>query len=202
MNQEITKETIKKLMEIKGEVRGVVFKTDGDYILKEKGKEGLKKLEDELEKLGYPIKYKEIETMAFYPVGLRALSLLAIKKIFNFDDEKIKEMGFFATKKSLIVKLFIRYFLSVQRVFFKEAPKIWKEHWTTGDLIPLELDEEKKYAILKVENFNLHHLYCYYLRGYFSGILQLIVKSPQITCEEIKCYFRGDRHHKYLLKWK
>lgn len=202
MNQELTKEIAQKLMEIKGEARGVTLRTDMEYILKEKGEEGLKKLEEELENLGYPIKYKEIETMGFYPVGLRILSLLAIKKIFNFDDEKIKEMGLLATKVSLIIKLFVKYFLSIQKVFFQEGPKIWKRHWTIGELVPVELNEEKKYAILRLENFTLHPLYCIYLGGYFCGILQMLVKASQITFEETKCIFKGDEYHEYLIKWK
>jgi len=202
MNQELTKEIAKKLMEIKGETRGVVFKTDTEYVLKEKGEEGLKKVEEELEKLGYPIKFKEIETMAFYPIGLRAISLLVIKEVFNFDDEKIKEMGLFATKTSLVIKIFLKYFFSVQRVFSKESPKMWKKHWSVGELIPVELNEEKKYSILIVKDFNLHPVYCCYLRGYFCGIMQMLIKSPQITSEETKCFFRGDEYHEYILKWK
>jgi len=202
MDQKITKETAKELMKIKGEVRGVTFKTDIEYILKEKGQEGLRKIEKELEKLGVSIKYKEMNTMTFYPVGFRALSLLVIKKVFNFSDEKIKEMGFFATKVSLIIKLFTRYFLSLQRVFFREAPRIWKKHWTVGELIPVELNEEKRYAIIRLKNFDLHPVYCRYLSGYFCGVLNLIVKSTTITSEETKCTFLGDEYHEYLLKWK
>ena len=199
---EIKKDEIKELMKVKIETRGVVLKTDGEYILEKEGEAGLKKLEAELKRLGYPIKYKEIETMAFYPAGLRALSLLAIKKTFNFDDEKIQEMGMVATKKSLIIKLFIRYFLSVQKVFFEEAPRIWQKHWTEGVLNPLELNEEKKYGILRLENFELHPLYCsVYLPGYFSGILQMLIKTEQITARETKCSFLGDKYHEYLLKW-
>jgi hypothetical protein len=202
MDQELTKDIAKKLMEIEGETRGVVLKTDGEYILKEKGEEGLKKVEEELEGLGYPIKFKEIKTMDFFPVGLRVISLLTIKKIFNFDDEKIKEMGIFATKVSLIIKIFTRYFLSVKRVFYVEAPKIWRKHWTIGDLMPVEINEEKKYAILRLKNFSLHPVYCKYLEGYFPGPFQLMIKSSKMTCEETKCTFRGDEYHEYLIKWQ
>lgn len=202
MNQELNEEIAKGLMKIKGKVKGVTLKTDAEYILKEKGEEGLKKVEEELEKLGYPIKYKEVKTMLFYPVGLRALSLLAIKKVFDLEDEKIREMGFLATKRSLIVKLFVRYFLSVKRVFYKEAPKLWSQHFTIGELVPVELNEKKKYAILRLKNFNLHPLYCLYLGGYFCGILDLLIKTPQITFEEAKCAFKGDEYHEYLLKWR
>ena len=201
--EEIEKEDVKKLMETKGRARGVVLKTDAEYVLVEKGGEGLKKVEKELGKLGHPLNYGKVKNMEFYPVGLRVLSLLVIKKVFNFDDEKIKDMGLMATKKSLIIKLFVRYFLSIKRVFFKEAPRIWQKHWNIGELVPLELDEEKKRALLQLKNFDLHPLYCSaYLRGYFTGILQMLVKTSEITCQETKCSFRGDEYHEYLLKWK
>src|SRR4030042_3936251 len=199
---EFTEDIAKKLIEIKGEVRGVVFEIDRAYILKEKGEEGLKKVEEELEKLGYPIKYKEIKTMEFYPVGLRVISLLVIKRVFNFNDEKIEEIGIFATKVSLIIKIFTRYFLSVERVFFLEAPKIWRKHWTKGDLIPVELNEEKKYAILRLQNFSLHPIYCTYLKGYFPGPFRLMIKSSKMTPEETKCIIRGDEYHEFLIKWQ
>jgi len=202
MDQELTKELAKKLTEVEGEVRGVVLKTDGEYVLKEKGEEGLKKVEEELEKIGYPIKYREIKTMEFYPVGLRVISLLVIKSVFNFDDEKIKEIGVFATKVSLIIKIFTRYFLSVERVFFIEAPKIWRKHWTKGDLIPIELNEEKKYAILRLQNFSLHSIYCVYLGGYFCGVLSMLLRATKMIPEETKCVFRGDEYHEYLIKWQ
>jgi len=202
MNQELNQETVKKIMEAKGEVRGVTLKTDMEFILKEKGEEGLKKLEDELEKLGQPIKFHEIKTMDFYPIGLRAVSLLAIEKVFGFDDEKIKEIGLFATKTSLIIKLFVRYFLSVQRVFMKEAPRLWSKHYTAGELNTVELNEEKKYGIIRLKNINIHPIVCCYLEGYFCGILHLIIKSSRINSQENKCTFRGDEYHEYLLKWE
>ena len=201
--EELNKEEIEKLMEIEGQARGVVFKTDTEYILAEKGEEGLRQVEEELVRLGHPLKYQEVKTMEFYPAGLRVLSVLAIKKVFNLDDEKIKEMGWLATKKSLVVKLFIKYFLSMERVFYKEAPRLWRKHWTVGELVPVKLDEQEKYVILQLKNFNLHPLYCsVYLAGYFSGILQMIVKTPQITCRETKCSLRGDEYNEYLLEWK
>jgi hypothetical protein len=202
MEDDLSKENIKRLLEIGVKARGVILKTDEEYILKEKGEEGLKKLEDELEKLGQPIKFQEIKTMDFYPIGLRAVSLLAIKKVFGFDDEKIKEIGLFATKTSLIIKLFVRYFLSVQRVFMKEAPRLWAKHYTVGELNTVELNEEKKYGIIRLRNINVHPIVCCYLEGYFCGILHLIIKSSRINSQESKCTFRGNEYHEYLLKWE
>lgn len=202
MSQEITKELAKKLMAIEGEVRGETFKTDMSFILKEKGEEGIKRVEEEFERLGCPIKYREIKAMDFYPVGMRAFSLLVIKKTLNFDDEKIKEMGIFATKVSLIIKLFVKYFFSAEKVFFKEAPRMWRKHWNIGELEPVEFNQEKKYGIIRLKNFNIHSIYCSYFKGYLSGVLQMLVKASQITCEETKCSFQGDEYHEYLIKWE
>jgi hypothetical protein len=111
-------------------------------------------------------------------------------------------MGFLATKRSLIVKLFVKYFLNLQRVFSKEAPRLWKKHYTIGELIPVELNEEKNYAILRLKEFNIHPILCLYLGGYFCGITQMIVKVQQINFKETKCTFRGDDYHEFLIAWK
>jgi len=201
MNNTITKETIDNLMKIKGEVRGVVLKTDEEYILKEKGKQGIEKVEQKLKELGHPIKYEEIRTMDFYPVGLRALSLLAIKEVFGFDNKEIYKMGVFATKMSLIIRLFTKYFLSLRRVIMKESPRMWRKHWTIGKLVPVELDEKKKYAIIRVEGLDLHPIYCAYLEGYFAGILQMLVRSQKTASHETKCVLKGEPYHEFLIEW-
>jgi len=203
--QEITKEEIEKLMSLDIKARGVVLKTDSKYVLEKMGKAELKKVETCLEVMGHRLEYKKIEDMAFYPAGLRMLSLLAIKETFKLDEKEIKEMGFLATKKSAIVRVFAKYFVSVGRVFSEEAPRLWQKHWTRGTLNPIELNQEKKYAILRLEDFDLHPLYCsVYLPGYFSGILQMVVNTSQVKCEPTKCTFslKGDDCHEYLLEWK
>ncbi|MEI6597110.1 MAG: hypothetical protein WCL13_02770 [bacterium] len=202
MSQELNKEIADNLMAMPGEARGVVLKTDGDYVLKEKGEAGLKKLEEELSALSCSIDYKKVKTLSFYPIGLRVISLLAIKKVFSLSDDKIKELGAFASRTSLMVKFFINYFLSVEKVFFNEAPRIWRKHWSIGELIPVELNEEKKYAIIQIKNFKLHPIFCLYLGGYFCGTVQMLVKSAVIDFEETKCSFSGGEYHEYTIKWK
>jgi len=200
MNQESTKELAQKLMKIKGETRGVTLKSDREVILRKKGKEGLSKLETMMAELGFPIKYEEIRTMDFYPIGLDVLSVLTIKEVFNLDEKQLEELGATAVKFSLFLKIWMRYFFSI-RLLAKEAPKMWRRHYTVGELEVSETNEKEKYAVLKLKNFALHPAYCVTLRGYFSKILQIAVKSP-VICEEIKCTFKGDEYHEYLIKWK
>jgi hypothetical protein len=140
--------------------------------------------------------------MGFYPVGLRILSLLVIREVFNFDDEDIRKMGTFATKKSLIIRLFMKHFLSMRRVVMKESQKMWSKHWTVGKLVPVELDEKQKYLVARVEEFNLHPVYCIYLEGYFAGIVHMLVKSPKVDSKETKCAFKGGPYHEFIVKWQ
>jgi len=200
MNEIINKEITQGLMEIKGEARGTHFKNDADFVIKEKGKEGLEKVEKELERLGYPIEYEKINQFAFYPAGLRAISLLAIKKVFDWPDEKIKELGAYAMKVSWIIRIFMKYFFSTEKVF-KEAQKTWSQYFTFGELIVEESDLKKKYTILKVKNFNLHPIYCRCLEGVFLELGKLILKPHKISCEEIECSFKEGKRHRFLIKW-
>lgn len=197
MEQIITKQEFDELMKIKGEARGLGFQTEAKFVLKEEGEEGLKRLEDQMAKLGYP--YSEIKTMDFYPLGLLAVNMLVIKRLFNYDDKKFQEMGKFEAKSSLIIRLFMKYFVSLERLA-KETPKMWRKYYTVGDLKVPEINQEKRYIIIRIENFRLHPILCQILIGYFQSIVKMVLKD-ETTCEETKCVFRGDECHEFLMRW-
>lgn len=194
----LTKELAQKLMKLEGEARGVVFETDATFILREKGKEGLEKVQEELKQVGCPIEYEKIEPMDFYPVGLRILSLLAIQKVFHFSDEDIKRMGSQAPKKSLIIKLFVKYFLSLSKTG-QQAPKMWEKNYTTGEL-SVEENVQERWAILRLKYFAPHPLLCPYLEGYFTTVVKMIVGDP-VFSQETKCPFKGDLYHEFHFTW-
>ena len=200
MEQIISKEELEELKKIKGEVRKMSFKTTAEFILKEKGEEGLKKLENTMANLGYPIKHETIKPMDFYPLWADAAKLLIIKRLFNFDDKKFQEMGEFEAKISLIMRIFLQYFISLKRAI-KEGPRLWKRYFSVGDLKVIEFNTEDKYAIFRLENFYHHPLSCQTHKGYFPTIFQMIIKS-KVTCQETKCVHRGDKFHEFLLKWQ
>ena len=198
MEQIITKEEFDELMKIKGETIGIAIREHKEFILNEKGKEGLKKVEDIISGLGYP-EYKKIKPRKFYPVGLYALTLVAAKRIFNWDDEKFEEMGRFNAKMSLILRILMRFLVSLD-VAAEKVPVMWKQYYTVGNLRTMEYDKERRYVILRLEDFALHPLHCKLQAGYYSTILQIIVKDT-VTCEETKCVYKGDEYHEFLLKW-
>jgi len=198
--EKITRETVKKLMAIPGEARGVTLKVDWEFILRKEGKEGLEKLERKMAELGYPLKFEEIKTMDFYPIGLDALSMTVIGEVFNYDKQKFIEIGETALKFSIFLKVFLKYFVSPKQAI-NEASKMWRRHYSVGDLIVAEFNEDRGYAVLRLENFRLSKIHCYNLLGYFSKILEMIVNA-KVSIEERKCVFDGDGYHEYFLKWK
>ncbi len=184
---------------IEGKVRGVVLITDSHFVMKEKGKETLLAVEGEMVKLGFHIKYEEIKTMEFYPLSVRIASLLAIKKVCGFSEEKIREMGANAPKISLIIKLFLKYFSTLTRAAEKVS-LLWSRHYTVGELWAKEVVEEKKVVMLELGNFTGHPLFCQYLNGYFSMVVQLII-GKAVTSQETKCPFSGDSYHEFSVTW-
>ena len=202
MNQELTKQTAEQLMLIKGEARGAHFQNDAEFVLKEKGEQGLKKVEQEIKKIGYSIEYNKIDPFAFYPVGLRIISLLAIKKAFDWPNKKIEELGSYAMKVSWIIRLFMKYFFSVEKVL-EEAQQTWSKYFNIGQLEIKEFNQAEKKIILKIKDFNLHPVYCYCLKGVFAEIGRMAIKPETIICQEIECSFnKGEKNaHYFLIKW-
>lgn len=197
--ESLTKEVAQKYLDIKGEARGVTLKVDWEYILKHEGREGLTKLEERLAELGYPLKYEEIKTMGFYPLGLDALSMAVIYELFHYDKETFIEIGRTAPKVSIFLKVFLKYFISPEQAV-KEAPEMWRRHYSVGNL-KIEFNGEKKFAVIRLENFALHKIHCYNLLGYFAKILEMIVNKKASIVED-KCVFDGDGYHEYRLTWQ
>lgn len=178
----------------------MVFVTDAEFILREKGKEGLEQLEQSLKENGYPLQYGKIKTMDFYPIWWRILSLLFIMDFFKFNEEKIREMGASSPKISFILRLFMKHFISIEKTL-GQMPKMWQKHYSVGDLKVVQFNEKEKKLVLNLENFNLHPIVCIYLAGYFSKVIEMVVKSPAV-CKEKKCSHQGSPYHEFLLTWQ
>ena len=197
----LNKKELDKLLKIKGEVKSVVFQTDANYVLEKKGEEGLKKVEAKAKELGYNINYRSQNSLANIPIGLRVVSLLIIKDVFGWSDEDIRKMGYEAPKNSFVVKLFMRFFVSFAK-FMEEVPNYWKEHYTIGELDVVQMDDDTKYAVMRLKNIKIHPLLCKYLEGYFERMYEFIIGGLKGECKETKCMFKGDPYHEYVLRIK
>ena len=192
------KEELIEIAQKKGEARGVTFCTDAEYVRRHEGEEALRGIEGETRKMGYPIDYSEVKAMAWYSVGLRVVSLLAVQKALNWDDEQIKEMGRNAPKYSIITKLMLRYFASPEMVASR-VETYWRKHWSVGSLEGKVIGQS---AILHLKDFLIHPILCTYLQGYFICVAGMVVgESEKLRIEETKCMHRGDEYHEFVLGW-
>lgn len=200
MFYQVTDEDINKILNAEGEVRGVVFKTDRRFITDTAGEEGIKKVEAELEKMNCPFNYEEeADNMSFYPIGMRVLSIIAISKAFGLDKEGVIKMGSNAPKFSLMIKFFMRYFLSPEKIMEK-AGEMWEKHYTVGKLECVEMNSEENFIRARLYDINLHPILCDYLIGYFSSVIKMGVGKDG-KGEEIKCIHQGDDYHEFTIKW-
>jgi hypothetical protein len=196
----ISKEEIEELKKVEGNVRGDVIKSNASFIRRKEGKEGLKALEKKMAELGYHLNFDKIDPEKWYPVSLSALMIVITKDLFNWSEKDIFEMGNSAPKFSFLAKYVLKYFLSLKR-FAKEVPKYWRHHFDFGELEVSELNEGKRYLILREKGYKTHPLICIYHAGYYLGVARFIIKSQKIEIKEIKCVFKGDPYHEYLITW-
>ena len=196
----LSREEIDKLLEAKGEVKGVVFQTDGNYVLGKEGEEGLKKLGKSVKELSLPIDYKKGKALSLHPIGLRIISLLLIKDTFGWSNKEIRNMGYMAPTTSFMVKLLMKFFVTFRK-FMNEIPRYWEKHYTVGELKTIKLDDETKEAIIRLKDIKIHPLFCLYLEGYYERMYQLIV-GKEGRCRETKCMFKGASYHEYLFTLK
>ena len=200
MEQIISKEELQEFMKLKGEARGIALKTEADFIIKEKGREGLKKLEEAITQAGYPLSYNKLRPLNFYPLGLEIAILVTAQRLFNWDDQMFYELGKFEPKgPSLIIRLFVKHFSSVEKLI-GEVAKMWDKYYSIGKIEVEEYNKEERRITVTVKDFSAHPLLCLDFSGFFASVLQMAIKD-NVTCEETKCIHKGDKYHEFLLKW-
>jgi hypothetical protein len=149
--------------------------------------------------LGYPLEHETIKVMDFYPVGLWGLYLLVIKRLFYYQNEQIQEIGKSNAKLSLLIRLFMKYFFSPEKVI-KKVPEMWQKYYSIGSLSVTDYNEEERRAVLRITNFSLHPVWCQDIIGFFSSMVQMIV-GDEAQCQETKCTHRGDKYHEFVVTW-
>ncbi len=198
--QEELKETAQRLKNFPGNVKGEVFRTHKDYIIKKEGEEGVKRLEEKMKELGAPIKFEEIKPFDWISEGMSSLVIIVSKEIFNWTDEDVFEMGRFAPKFSFIIKIMIQYLVSVESLI-RNMEKYWNNHYDFGSLKLISFDKEKKEGVIREFGVDTHPTVCIYHAGYFKGICEFTIKSKNISVEETACVHKDADYNEFLIKW-
>lgn len=201
MKQIISQEKAQKLAIIKGRTRGVVIKPDIQFILRERGQEGLDKVKTKMRELGTSLDLENLKTAEMYPLGIRTIFLLVAKQVLDFSDEDIKEMGKGVPKHSSIIRFFMRSFILNRKRFFQKAPAFWERFVTIGKVKVSSFSEEEKRVVVQMKEFNVDPVFCPYIEGVFSSFVKIITGAKKIVSRETKCSFQGDDYHEFVLEW-
>ncbi len=200
---ELTKEEAKKVLQTKGRIRGLILTTLKDYILKEKGEIGIEKLELRLKELNADIDLKKLSSFKWYPAGIVILVMTATLEVFNWDEKKNFEIGYNAPINSILAKLMLRTFTSLETAF-KVTPKFWKNYTDLGEMNWVNYDLKKRYAVLRLTNYpkiTVANASYEYFRGYLKKIMEIMTKSKKVKVEITKSIYKGDPYDDFTFTW-
>ncbi|MFH1427996.1 MAG: hypothetical protein ABIG60_05755 [Patescibacteria group bacterium] len=195
------KKAAEELMKIEGKVRGEVILNRLEYIRSQKGEESINKIAKELNNLGHPLNIKKIHSLGWYSESLSILIILISQKLFKWGDKEIFAMGNNAPKISFIVKLLMKYFISLEMTF-KASPQNWAKHRSVGSISHVKYEKNKNKLTFRINNYKFHPIMCIYLKGYFLAFASLVIRNKEVQVIETKCMFKNDPYHEYLVTWK
>ncbi len=200
MVAETLQETVDKLKNFPGNVKGEFIRTHSEYIKYKEGEDGVKKVEERMKELGVEISFDEIKSFEWISEGISSLTIIVAKDLFNWSNKEIFEMGRFAPRVSFIIKVMIQYMVSVDYLF-ENAEKYWKKHYDFGRIEKVEYNKEEKKIIIREVGFKTHPTVCVYHAGYFKGLAEFAIKSKNITIEETACVHEGADYNEFIIKW-
>ena len=194
----ISNNEINEIVVNSGKVRGAALCTDAEYILQHEGEEVVQRVELVSREMGYPIEYSKVEGMAWYPVGLRTASLLAIIKALRWDKEQLREIGRSAPKHSIITRFMLRYFVSVETLA-KKLQTYWHHNYDKGSLKGIVIGRS---AFLCLSDFSLHPILSTYLQGYFVGVLGMVIGNDKlIRVNKTDGWHIDNNCRDFILRW-
>jgi len=197
----LTKKEADRIMKIKGNTRGITFKTGTEYMLKRKGKKGLTMVEKRLTELGYPVKLKKISPFKWYSLALDCLVLLVVLEVFGWGEKEAFNMGYESPLSSIFTKILMQFL--VPNKFKKLASNYWRKYFDFGKLEIVNYSEKEKYGIIRLNGWRKYHpLICLYNQGYFLRIIEMGLIKGKVKVEHTKCLFRNDPYEEFRAIWK
>jgi len=194
------KKELIKIKKLKGDVRGCCIKEIIELLKRKKLEREIQKIEEKIRSYNFYLDLKKIDLLEMYPLSEKIILLYSIFEILNLKKQDIKMIGEEAAKLSFANKTLTKFFTSL-KVLFDKAPEIWRWYFDFGKILPIELDENEKYLLFRIENFNVPRLYCIFLNGFFETVIGYVIKEEKIKIEELKCTAEGDKFHEFKIYW-
>jgi len=197
----LTKEEAERIMKIKGNVIGAVFKSYEHLIKEVLGEKGIGMVEKKMKEANCPFEFKKISSFSWYPESHACIAALTMLEVFDWDESKAFDIGYDAPSHSILVKLLIRYFRSIETTV-QNFPKYFKRHVDFAEMKCDQFYPDQKKAIWKIYNFKKFHPVVYeYIRGYLTKIAEMTTSSKNIKIKQTKSLFRNDPYDEFEITW-
>ncbi len=187
-------------MRKKAQVRGMALLSGLKFVEKKKGKEGLKRVFERLDRRTRDM-LSNIVMKEWYPyeTAIKFQEVL-VEVIGKGKEEILKEEGEFIAKDN--TKWFLRLFLkfSTPQKIIKKWPIVWSLYYNKGALKIVML--KKKSAVIRLIDFpELKHTTCILVIGWgFYSLKKTGAKNTAI--KETKCREKGDKYSEWHIKWE
>jgi len=172
-----------------------------EYIRGMKGEAGVKAVLKKLKDLDYPLEFKKLKSLKWYSDAQGILIILVAQELFGWSDDDVFEMGRKAPSISLMVKMLMKYFVSLE-MSFQASQSNWQKHHDVGSIGDIRYDGQHNIMTFKLNNYDMHPIMCVYLRGYFTAFASFIINSEKISISEIKCLYKGGAYHQFKVTWE
>ena len=195
----LPKEEIERISSLPGEAIGASLKEDVGFLLLKEGEEGLKRVEAELTKVSHPLQLKKIKTFHWYPFYYGIFIHAINRDLFQWSDETYRENGRYSAKISVVLKIGIKYFISVERTL-EHVNRAWRMYYTMGE-VSSEYDKEKRSIIVTFKGFTGHPTFCRSLEGFAWQVFYYHLRINTIVVKERECPFNGGSAHRIQRTW-
>lgn len=184
--QKLKQET-KELRKLPGQQRAEHVKYYYNYVKRNYGEKGLKKVMDTLKKLDFDLgdvsQYRDTE---WVPEDLAHVFFITAARVLDWDDQEVYDMGRAIVPKSTVTKVFLKFFSTIDKSLEKGVDQ-WRKNFTRGKLEVKDLDKKKREGKFVLRDFKDHRLAYIHFQGFFSRILEIMTGSSKVKVEDPVC---------------
>lgn len=181
------KQEINRYKHILGKQRAEHVKYYINYVRENYGEEGVKKVMDAIEKMGFDIgdvnQHRDTE---WVPESWAHIFFITAAHIFDWDDQEVYDIGRYVMPRSIVTRVFLKYFSTLEKTLKKGVGQ-WNNNFTRGYLEVKDIDKKKREGKFVLRDFRDNPMAYTHFQGYFSRLLEIMTGSGKVKVEDPVC---------------
>lgn len=186
---ETREETVKRIKGV-GTVSGSCINAIFTYLDFIGKKDSIPEIIERARAYGEQIDPSKVDSLEKYPISEEVALLFAVYDVLGWNESNIKELGRNVPRVSLLVKFFLKHFISLEATT-SQAKMYWRRHYDFGALEVTSPDLPGGNYVVEVTGFDIHPLYTEFLCGFLETMVGFVSADP-ISSEIVKYSDGGD----------